>query len=542
MKRVDRRAFVRAGLVISAGSVLSACSASGSPHAGHGSSGSGLILPGDPRVRAVEGQRRSTGRTRAYTLTAAPTRVDLGGPKVTTWAYGGELPGREIRVRKGDVIEATLVNQLPAETTIHWHGLALRNDMDGVPAVTQQAIRSGSTFTYRFVADTPGTYWFHPHTGVQQDRGLYAPLIIEDPDEPAPYDAEWVVVLDDWIDGVNGTPDELLAELRQGMGHGGHDMGGNPPQDGGGMDHGGHGMDHGGHGMAAGARVNPVAARSTPMPGGGRLLMGARSSLLGGDAGDVRYPHYLINGRVATAPRTLAAKPRQRVRIRLINASGDTAFRVALGGHRMTVTHTDGFPVRPVEVDALLIGMGERYDVLVTLDDGVFPLVALAEGKNATGLALVRTGAGSPPPATIRPKELDGKILRYADLTPAPSVLLPVKTADVTHRMELTGDMMSYSWGINGKAFDPERVATIREGQRVRVTFANKTTMWHPMHIHGHTFQINGTGPRKDTVNVLPGQTVTCDFDADNPGQWMVHCHNVYHAESGMMTVLGYLA
>ena len=122
------------------------------------------------------------------------------------------------------------------------------------------------------------------------------------------------------------------------------------------------------------------------------MLSGASSPLLGGDAGDVRYPYYLINGRVRAAPRTFSARPGQRARIRLINAGADTAFRVALGGHVMTVTHTDGYPVDPVQASALLLGMGERYDVQVTLGDGVFPLVALAEGKDSTALALVRTG------------------------------------------------------------------------------------------------------------------------------------------------------
>ena len=154
----------------------------------------------------------------------------------------------------------------------------------------------------------------------------------------------------------------------------------------------------------------------------------ARSALLGGDAGDVRYPWYLINGRVRTAPRTAAARPGQRARIRFINAAADTAFRVALGGHQMTVTHTDGYPVAPVRADALLIGMGERYDVQVTLGDGVFPLTALAEGKNATALALVRTGSGTPPPADVRPAELNGTLAHYGLLHAARSVRLPARS------------------------------------------------------------------------------------------------------------------
>ena len=275
------------------------------------------------------------------------------------------------------------------------------------------------------------------------------------------------------------------------------------------------------------------------------VMSGARSSLLGGDAGDVRYPWYLINGRVRTAPRTFTARPGQRARIRFINAAADTAFRVALGGHAMTVTHTDGYRLVPVRADALLIGMGERYDVEITLGDGVFPLTALAEGKNATALALVRTGFGEPPPAHIRPAELHGPLARYGTLHPAPSVRLPPRPPDVTYRLRLTGGMARYDWGINGQALDMARPGALQflmtEGQRVRVIFANTTTMYHPMHIHGHTFQLGPAGPRKDTVIVRPGQQVACDFDAANPGQWMTHCHNLYHAaESGMMAVLGY--
>jgi FtsP/CotA-like multicopper oxidase with cupredoxin domain len=233
------------------------------------------------------------------------------------------------------------------------------------------------------------------------------------------------------------------------------------------------------------------------------------------------------------------------VRIRFINAAADTAFRVALGGHAMTVTHTDGYPVAPLAADALLIGMGERYDVQVRLADGVFPLTALAEGKNATALALIRTAAGAPPPAAIRPAELNGTLAHYAALRPAPPARLPARPPDVTHRLRLTGGMARYDWGINGQAFDMSRPGALQflmaQGQRVRVIFANTTTMYHPMHIHGHTFQLGPAGPRKDTVIVRPGQQLACDFDAANPGQWMTHCHNLYHApQGGMMAMLSY--
>jgi FtsP/CotA-like multicopper oxidase with cupredoxin domain len=207
--------------------------------------------------------------------------------------------------------------------------------MDGASPASPD-IATGADFVYRFSVPHPGTYWAHPHTGLDADTGLYLPVIVDDPNDPANYDAEWVVVLDDWTDGVGSTPQQIYDDLHGGSMPG---MGGMP----------GMGAMHGMGGVGG-------------------------STLLGGDAGDVSYPYYLINGRNPAAPTTFNAKSGQRVRIRIINAGSDTAFRVALAGHRMTVTHTDGYPVKPTDVDAVLLGMGERYDVLVTVGDGVFPL------------------------------------------------------------------------------------------------------------------------------------------------------------------------
>jgi FtsP/CotA-like multicopper oxidase with cupredoxin domain len=559
MSSIDRRSFLRGGLAAAAlGSVGASAACTSSPAAPAGSSGSagasggGLVGPGSPLVAAAEAARHGTGRVVPAALDAVPGMVDLGGITVRTWSYQGELPGPEIRVRKGDTVQVALANRLPDPTTVHWHGIAIRNDMDGVPGITQAPVAAGRDFTYRFTAADPGTYWYHPHVGVQLDRGLYGPLIVEDPAEPGAYDHEWTVVLDDWIDGAGYTPDQVLAVLRNGMGSmGGMGRASASPSPSMSAMGGGSGMSMTSDspspsmpetGGMSGTGTSPAGAGMS-----GPVLSGASSPLLGGDAGDVRYPYYLINGRIRTAPRTFTAKPGQRVRIRFINAAADTAFRVALGGHTMTVTHTDGYPVSPVRASALLLGMGERYDVQVTLGDGVFPLAALAEGKNSTALALVRTGAGTVPPSDVRPAELDLVLAGYGRLRPAESAALASRVPDVTHRLELTGGMARYNWGINGRSLDMADPGALRfgmrHGQRVRVVFANTTAMYHPMHLHGHTFALSGTGIRKDTVLVLPNQEVACDFDADNPGQWMTHCHNLYHAaESGMMAVLGYQA
>ncbi|MEU1127450.1 multicopper oxidase family protein [Streptomyces sp. NPDC005899] len=475
------------------------------------------VTPDGPEVQEAEA-RRGAGPLRKVSLTATASRVELGdGLTVPTWLYGDRLPGQAVRVTAGDTLELALANHLPQSTTVHWHGLSLRNDMDGVPDLIQRPIAPGAQFTYRFAVTRPGTYWFHPHSGVQLDRGLYAPLIVDDPREPLAYDKEWTVVLDDWLDGVDGsTPDAVFGELTKGRG--------------------------GSHGAAAGHGAAPAGGK-TPS----RVRAGADSELLGGHAGDVAYPHYLVNGRRASAPSVFEARPGDRIRLRIVNAGGDTPFRLALGGHRMTVTHTDGFPVRHAETDALLLGMGERYDVLVTAGDGVFPLTALAEGKGASALAVLRTAPGALPPATVRPGELDGQVLTADRLTADDSVALEERAPDRTVRLTLTGSMEAYDWAFDGKPYDPSVRLPVRAGERVRLVFDNRTPMWHPLHLHGHTFGLSGAGggaspgARKDTAVLLPRRSLTVDLDADNPGLWMLHCHNVYHAEAGMMTVLGYL-
>ena len=483
---LTRRAVLGAGLSATALLALAACSPQ--PQ---------LLSPQSAAVAAAEKRRLSSGNTVEVGLRARETTVDLAGTLAATWSYG-TLPAATIRATQGDLISARAVNELPEATTVHWHGIALRNDMDGAPHLTQDPIPPQSEFNYQFLAPNAGTYWFHPHVGTQRDRGLMGALIIEDPHEPVAYDDEWVVVLDDWIDGVSATPPEVFAELSQGT---------------------------------SGAQRN--------------LLKNARSSLLRGHAGDVNYPHYLVNGRPAADPETFSSRPGARIRIRLINAGGDTAFRVALGSHRMTITHTDGYPVEHVEVDSLLLGMGERYDVLVTLGDGAFPFVAEAEGKQARGFAYVRTAPLAVAPSSdVIVSELTGQVGTAKLLFAAEEFALPVKAIDRQLTVRLTGGMASFDWGLDKHRFNMDKpldnARTIRSGERVGIDFVNTTTMWHPMHLHGHTYQHVAGGPRKDTSIVLPGQTISVIFDADNPGRWMMHCHNVYHSESGMMTTVAY--
>jgi multicopper oxidase len=548
---LTRRQLLASAAGVAGVTVLGGCGRSGTGGIDAVTATSGAVW------RAEAARMRATGgRTVTARLVAQPATIDLGGPTVRTWAYGDAVPGPLLRATAGDLLKVAVDNQLPQPTTVHWHGVALRNDMDGVPGLTQKPIQPGGQFEYAFTVPDPGTYFFHPHVGLQLDRGLYGVLVVDDPHERGDYDIEWVVVLDDWVDGTGRTPDDVLRGLvasgmggmdgsggmdgMAGMGHGASDPNGAEPDDA--MS----GMGMSGSGVAGGG------SSSGGMSGIGQMGSESMTSPLLGGAGDITYPHYLLNGRVPATPATFRGRPGQRVRIRLINAGSDTAFRVALGDHRLRVTHADGWPVVPTDTDAVLVGMGERFDVEVTLGEGVFPLVAAAEGKTGAAQAVVRTATGAAPAAGARPAELTRGVLFGSDLRATAPARLPSRPVDRTHGLVLGGSMAGYRWTINGKAFPDTDPLLVTQGERVRLRFTNHSMMFHPMHVHGHTFALvgdtgsNGTaggnGARKDTVIVRPMCTVTVELDAGNPGQWMTHCHNIYHAERCMMINLSYRA
>ncbi|MDJ0323951.1 multicopper oxidase family protein [Cryobacterium sp. PH31-AA6] len=498
---LTRRSFLGVSLATATTAALAACS--GPPP----SSGSVVrILPTDPLVATFEAKRAASGRTISQQLTAGMVGATLAGTAVSTWGYNDALNGPLIRAQVGDLLDVPLTNGLAEATSVHWHGLALRNDADGVPGVTQKPVLAGADYSYQFRLNRPGTYWYHSHVDTQRERALYGALVVDDPKEPLAYDQEWVIVLDDWLDGITGTPEDVLSELSMGMGMAGMDM-------------------------SSGMKY---------------ALTGSNSDYLGGDAGDVKIPVHLFNGKAAQEAEVIQASPGSRVRLRIINAAGDTAYRVGVPGQKITLTHSDGFPVRQQEVDAVVLGMGERIDALLTVKEGYTPVLALAEGKEGGAHGVISTsGVGSAPAAADLPTVLAGTVMDGGRLKADDSVLLDKKSPDRTHTMRLTGSMEKYEWGINGRSFDPDKpfegAFDISLKDRVRVKFVNETTMWHPMHVHGHTFQVSGGGARKDTVIVRPKETVTVEFDADNPGQWIAHCHNAYHAARGMMGLFSYV-
>jgi FtsP/CotA-like multicopper oxidase with cupredoxin domain len=485
MPQLSRRGVLAGIAGVGAATVLAGCDFSSKSRA-----------VGLSSIEAREAAIKWSGAVKKFTLTARQAEVDLGGTIAKTWIYGNSLPGKIIRVNKNDRVQVAFRNELKVPTSVHWHGLAIRNDMDGVPGLTTPEVTPLHNFNFDFITPDAGTYWFHPHSGTQLDRGLYAPFIVDDPNEITNYDREWIVILDDWTDGVGKNPDEILAELKQG------------------------------------------ASNSSDMGSMGN--MGGMSGM----GGDVTYPMYLINGRSAKDPESFLAKPGERIRMRIINAAADTIFQMALDQHNMLVTHTDGFPVKPLETSSIIIGMGERYDVIVTLSDGVFPLVAEPIGKSHFGRALIRTGNGTVPSQTYRPKALRKDPLTSDLLESLDEVRLPKTKSNRVQDLILTGSMNPYVWKINGRTYENTKALTIHENEMGRLRIKNASMMPHPIHLHGHTFQLGGagsSGARKDTVLIPPMRRIDVDFLATNPGRWMIHCHNAYHAEAGMMTRLEYI-
>ncbi len=456
----------------------------------------------------------STGPVREVHLTASVGDVEVGpGQTFRTWLYNGQFPGPEIRVKEGERLHITVENDLPdAGTTVHWHGLPVPNPMDGVPGVTQEPIQPGESMTYEYEAAPAGSYMYHSHESLQLDRGLVGPLIIEERTPHVEYDREHTVILDDFLPEAP-RPLEELAGRRD--------------DDSGGLMG---GMMNRGRGGMMGEETDP------------------RGGMMGRQMGGIVSPYegLLINGKLPSDPSVFDVKRGERMRLRLVNLSSAIPYHLALAGHRLHVTHADGQPVEPVEVDSLVIGMGERYDVIVDADNpGAHALVAQpVEGGVPPARAVVsyQDSRQARPPEGQLPEGLrgEGRRLRYDDLQSVES--LPGGGApDRTFNLRLSGGMMMSrgEWAIDGQQYPNADPLEIREGERVRVNLSNMSMMLHPMHLHGHFFRVGNT--LKDTVLVEPHMgRASFEFVADNPGDWLFHCHNLYHMEAGMARVFTY--
>lgn len=403
-----------------------------------------------------------------------------------------------------------LENKLPAPTAIHWHGLHPPNNQDGVPGLTQPIVAPNGSYQYNFPTQPSGTHWMHSHQGMQEAFLLSAPLIVHDASEKVD-EQEVILFLGDFS---FTSPTEIFAKLRK-------------------------------------PSAQTMAMR-------GNMTSGKAANAMANDkpdVNDVNYDAYLINDRTLADPEVVRVEESGRVRLRMINGSSGTNFFVSLGDLNGELIATDGMRVNPVRGSRFPLAIAQRIDVRVQLPhQGAFPILALRE--NATdqaGIILATPGAAV---KKLKPQNTTPVGLLTLDLESrlVAAKPLPATPIDQSYDLRLQGNMARYEWPINGVVFDVKHPrdqkaqVRVKRGQRIAVKFINETGMSHPMHLHGHTFQvidINGkslNGALRDTVLVPPKTSVTVAFDANNPGTWYLHCHIMWHLAAGMAILVQYEA
>lgn len=440
------------------------------------------------------------------TLTAAPKLfTPAAGVHFSGLAYNGSIPGPVLRTAKGQRFRARFVNHSGGPGTIHWHGMIVPNDMDGVPGITQAAVPNGETFLYEFTPKPTGTRWYHDHVSDGVVRGLFGLFIVDDPsDEHA--DAEFALVFHD-------VP--KMSTLRAAMG-----------------------------GTSTAPMVDPIGSPEM------------REMRPGDTMGDeVLYSAHCINGASYPSTKPLAVNVGQRVRLRILNANPTQTRYIRLAGHRLTVTHADGNPLaKPVEVDALRVGVAERYDAWFTVTKpGAWLLQGISSAPTAYQQAAVVHTAGMEHATPLGvPQSVEGvDYFTYEKAGGRSGSAFAVPAGAITQAYRLDGGMWgSDRWTMNGRTYPHTQRIAVRSGDRVVVSFRNVSDMDHPMHLHGHVFdlvEMDGTTfarpLAKDTALVSAhGGTMTWAFTADSPpGRWVLHCHNEVHMMDGMMTEVDYV-
>ena len=450
----------------------------------------------------------------AGTKPATPLRItrrtiDVNGRAASV--FGLHADGRPgIRLSATDPFNVLLKNETGEPTIVHWHGLTPPWESDGVADAPLPLIAAKADRIFDFPLGKPGTYWMHAHT-LQEQALLAAPLIVSDPADDGRDEQEVVVLLHDFS---FAPPEELLQKL-QGR-----------PGGFGGMDAAMHGKDM--HGMAA-----PLGAGSV---GSGAMAM---------DLNDIDYDAYLANDRTLDDPEVIPVEKGGRLRVRIINGATATAFTLDFGELEGLLIAVDGQPVQPIKGRRFPMSMGQRIDVRLELprEARSFPVLALREGaKERTGFILRPTGAEIARIASAGTN--NGPVLDLSLETRLRAVEpLAPKSADKAFEMALGGDMTAYRWSLQ-----TDRPLAVDRGNRVEVTLRNVSMMAHPMHLHGHHFQVVAVDGRRivgavrDTVLVTPQHAVTIAVDANNPGQWAFHCHHLYHMAAGMMATFAYNA
>lgn len=430
-----------------------------------------------------------------------------------------------LEIPAGEDFNVVLRNETAEPTIIHWHGLTPPWPQDGVPDAPQPPIAGGAERAFNFSLDRPGTYWMHAHT-LQEQQLLAAPLIIADAADKDRDEQEIVVLLHDFS---FSPPEELLARLTAKSGATGQ----MPGMGGGGMAMGGGSMHMGG--MAG--------MKSMDMPGSMNMSGMAHGGMM--DLNDIDYDAYLANDRSLDDPEVIPVEKGGRVRVRIINGATATAFTLDFGELDGMLIAVDGQPILPIKGRRFPMSMGQRIDVRLELprETRAFPILARREGaKERTGFILRPPGAEVAKVASTGNEDAPVLDLALESQLKAAAPLAG-RPAQKKFDMALAGDMAAYRWALK----TTPNLAVDR-GDRVEVTLRNVSMMAHPMHLHGHHFQvvaIDGrriTGAVRDTVLVTPRHSVTIAVDASNPGQWAFHCHHLYHMAMGMMATFAYSA
>ena len=393
----------------------------------------------------------------------------------------------------GQPFRAALKNSIGEETAIHWHGLTAPVALDGVPMLVGSTLKPGDTRDYEFPNQRIGTHWMHSHFGLQEQQLLAAPLIVHETAKPVFDEQEHVVMLHDF---TFRTPEEILAELKRGGG---------------------------GH--------------SAHMKMDGMVM-----------SGDVKFDALLANDRTLDDPEIVSVEKGGVLRLRLINAAAATNMWVELGGLEAQLIAVDGNAVKPRVVSRLPLAIAQRADIRVKIpnESGAWPIIFLAEGEGLRGAIFVRSPGGAVNALSQQTTPGETFDLKFESGLRVPYEL---KKSELTQRetIRLTGGENSYLWGFNDTPMMHDVLFNVRKDSRVEITMQNQTTMAHPMHLHGHYFQvtaINGKpleGAQRDTILVPAGESVSIQFEANNPGLWAFHCHHLYHMNSGMMAAMAYV-
>jgi CopA family copper-resistance protein len=515
-----------------------------------------------------------------FELFIGETPVNFTGRPRTAMTINGSLPGPLLRWREGDTVTLRVRNRLSASTSIHWHGILLPANMDGVPGLSFHGIEPGGVYVYQFKVRQNGTYWYHSHSGLQEQAGVYGPLVI-DAKEPEPfhYDREFVVMLSDWSDE---DPASLMKTLKKQSDYYNFDK------------------------RTVGDFIHDVSEKGWGATVADRKMW-AEMKMNPTDIADVSGATYtfLMNGHAPDNNWTALFRPGEKLRLRLINGSAMTYFDVRIPGLKMTVVAADGLHVKPVSVDELRIAVAETYDVIIEPDAEAYTLFAQAMDRTgfARGTLATRAGLSAPLPIldprplvtmddmgmgmgmggmdhgsmdmsamdhsmtgpmqshpdsekdnplvdmqamTTAPKLNDPglglrnngrRVLTYADLRSTfedPDGRDPSRTVE----LHLTGHMEKFAWSFNGIKFSDAEPLRLKYGERIRLVLVNDTMMTHPIHLHGMWSDLedeNGDFQvRKHTIDMPPGTRRSYRVTADALGRWAYHCHLLYHMETGM--------